>query len=150
MFFLLSKLTVLAFAVASGFVGAALYINLVEQPARLALGPRAMLKEWVRSNRRGFIVLSIMAIVSALLACTEFGRTGDVRLLFGATIIATILPYAYFVVVPVNVWLCAVPPEAAPSIARDLMRKWGLAEWGQTAIGLAACGVLCWVLAEPA
>src|ERR1700716_4198039 len=44
----------LAFAATSAFVGAALYINLVEQPARLPLGPRSMVREWAPSNRRGF------------------------------------------------------------------------------------------------
>jgi len=62
-----------AFAAASIFVGAALYINLVEQPARLALDPRSMLREWVPSNRRGFVLLSVLAIISA------FWLTGSLR-----------------------------------------------------------------------
>ena len=41
-----------AFAVASGFLGAALYITVVEQPARLVLDTRAMIREWHNSNRR--------------------------------------------------------------------------------------------------
>jgi len=91
-----------------------------------------------------------MAIVSALLAYAEFSRTGDVRLLLGGTIAAATWPYAYFLIIPVNVWLYAAPPDAPPSITRDLMREWGLAEWGHTAIGFAACCMLGWVIAEPA
>jgi hypothetical protein len=144
------QLALLAFAAASAFVGAALYINVVEQPARLGLDPRAMLDEWTRSNRRGLVMLSTVAIVSALPANAEFGRTGDVRLLLGGTIIAATWPYAYFVIAPVNVWLYAAPADVAPSIVHDIMREWGLAEWGHTAIGLAACCMLGWVIVEPA
>jgi hypothetical protein len=39
-----------AFAVASSFLGAALYINVVEQPARLVLDTRAMIREWKRNR----------------------------------------------------------------------------------------------------
>jgi hypothetical protein len=140
----------LALAVASAFLGAALYINVVEQPARLRLGARSMVREWALSNRRGFILLSSFAIISAILAYVDFARTGDVRWIIGGTVILASWPYAYFVVVPVNIWLCAIPADAARSATRELMRDWGLLEWGQTAIGFGACCVFAWALALPA
>lgn len=139
----------LAFALASAFVGAAFYINIVEQPARLALNAAAMIREWSLSNRRGFVLLSVFAIMSAALAYIDFGRTGDVRWIIGGTVILANWPYAYFVIVPVNVWLCSIPPNAAGSAARDLMRDWGLVEWGQTAIGFAACCLFAWTIVWP-
>jgi hypothetical protein len=140
----------LALAVASAFLGAALYITVVEQPARLRLGARSMVREWALSNRRGFILLSSLAIISAILAYVDFARTGDVRWIIGGTVILASWPYAYFVVVPVNIWLCAIPADAARSATRELMRDWGLLEWGQTAIGFGACCVFAWALALPA
>jgi hypothetical protein len=80
----------------------------------------------------------------------DFARTGDVRWIIGGTVILASWPYAYFVVVPVNIWLCAIPADAARSAARELMRDWGLLEWGQTAIGFGACCVFAWALALPA
>ena len=43
----------IAFAAASAFFGAALYVNVVEQPARLAADARSMIREWTPSERRG-------------------------------------------------------------------------------------------------
>ena len=101
-----------AFAVAAAFLGATTYIGLVEQPARLALGSRAMIKEWTRSNRRGTLMLSVLAVVSAILAYIQFRSNGDVRWLIGGATILASWPYAYFVMVPVNVWLYTLPGTA--------------------------------------
>ena len=82
------------------------------------------------SNRRGTLVLSVFAVVSAILAYIQFKTNGDVRWLIGGTIILASWPYAYFVMMPVNVWLFVIPPGTAVSPLRKLMRDWGLLEWG--------------------
>ena len=138
-----------AFGAACAFFGAAIYINIVEQPARLALGPSSMVREWGPSNRRGFVMLAALAVISAALAYVHFGRTGDVRWLIGGVVILASWPYSYFVMVPVNIWLYVIPPAAGRSAVRELMRDWGLLEWGQTAIGLAACYFFAWGLVLP-
>jgi hypothetical protein len=138
-----------AFAAAASFLGATTYIGLVEQPARLALSGAAMLREWKWSNRRGTLVLSVFAVVSAILAYIQFKTNGDVRWLIGGTIILASWPYAYFVMMPVNVWLFVIPPETAVSPLRKLMRDWGLLEWGHVLIGFAAAGVFAWALELP-
>jgi hypothetical protein len=137
-----------AFAAAAAFLGATTYIGLVEQPARLALGSRAMIKEWTRSNRRGTPMLSVLAVVSAILAYIQFRSNGDVRWLIGGATILASWPYAYFVMVPVNVWLCTLPGTAASPV-RKLMRDWGLLEWGHALIGLAAVCDFAWALEWP-
>lgn len=139
-----------SFAVAAAFLGATTYIGLVEQPARLALGTRAMLQEWARSNRRGTLMLSVLAVVSAVLAYIQFRANGDVRWIIGGITILASWPYAYFVMVPVNVWLCAMSPGRAVSPVRKLMRDWGLLEWGHALIGFAAVCAFAWALEWPA
>jgi hypothetical protein len=128
-----------AFAAAASFLGATTYIGLVEQPAR----------EWKWSNRRGTLVLSVLAVVSAILAYIQFKTSGDVRWLVGGTIILASWPYAYFVMMPVNVWLFVIPPGTAVSPPRKLMRDWGLLEWGHLLIGFAAAWVFAWALELP-
>ena len=138
-----------AFAFAAAFLGATIYVGAVEQPARLKLSGRAMVKEWALSNRRGTLLLSIFAVVSAMLAYIQFRSNGDVRWLIGGATILASWPYAYFVMVPVNVWLCALAPGRPVSPVRQLMWAWGLLEWGHALIGFAAVGTFAWALELP-
>jgi hypothetical protein len=85
-----------AFAVAAAFLGATIYIALVEQPARLTLDGRAMVQEWKLSNRRGTLVLSVLAVLSAAIAFIQFRMNGDVRWTIGGITILASWPYAYF------------------------------------------------------
>jgi Domain of unknown function (DUF1772) len=143
------RLGLYAFAVAAAFLGATIYIGLVEQPARLRLNTRAMIQEWKLSNRRGTLVLSGFAVLSAASALVQFRQSGDVRWIIGGATILASWPYAYFVMMPVNVWLFAVQLGKPVSPVRRLMRDWGLLEWGHGLIGFAACGVFAWALELP-
>jgi hypothetical protein len=137
-----------AFGAASAFLGATIYIGFVEQPARLKLGTGAMVREWAASDHRGTILLTTLSLVSAVLAFVQHRTSGDVRWIIGGLAILTSWPYEYYVLVPVSIWLCAVPPEKESAPARKLMRDWGMLEWGYILIGLAACGIFAWAL-EP-
>ncbi len=135
----------LAFAFAAAFTGAALYIALVEQPARLALDDTSMMREWAPSDRRGFALLGGLALAGAVAALAAFGQASDIRWLVGALIAATSWPYFYFIVVPINNRLLAQAQPQANS--RELVRDWGWLEWGLVVIGLAASAVFGWILA---
>src|SRR5258708_34033383 len=128
-----------AFALAAAFLGATIYIGLVEQPARLRLNGRAMIQEWKLSNRRGTLVLSVLAVLSATIAFIQFRINGDVRWTIGGITILASWPYAYFVMMPVNIWLFAIPFGKPVSPIRKLMRDWSRLEGGPALYGLVAC-----------
>jgi hypothetical protein len=138
-----------AFAVAAAFLGATIYISLVEQPARLKLDGRSMIQEWKRSNRRGTLVLSMLAALSATIAFIQFRMNGDIRWAIGGITILASWPYAYFVMMPVNIWLFVIPLGKPVSPIRKLMRDWGVLEWGHALIALAACCAFAWPLQMP-
>jgi len=53
------------------FAGAAIYVNLVEQPARLSCGVSVALTEWRPSYKRGTAMQAPLAVIGSILAFTS-------------------------------------------------------------------------------
>jgi len=134
----------LALAAAGGFVGASLYVNYVEQPARLALDDAALAQEWEPSDHRGFVVLASLALVSAFFGFIAYRELDDVRWLLGALVIIASWPYTYFAIVPLNNRILALINGEGTHEARGVIKLWGSLELGQTGIGLLAVLVYIW------
>jgi hypothetical protein len=67
----------LALTMAAVFTGAAIYINVAEQPARLQLDNRSLLAEWKLAYKRGYMMQASIAVVGGLIGLVAFLSTLD-------------------------------------------------------------------------
>jgi hypothetical protein len=128
----------LALAAAALFTGAAIYISVAEQPARLALDDSAALAEWRPAYARGARMQASLAIVGFLLGLAAWRQSGAWLWLTGAVLLVANWPYTLACIMPVNRKLEAI--EAGPD-SRALLQLWGRLHAGRSLLGCGA--VLC-------
>lgn len=127
-----------ALVTAAVFTGAAVYINVAEQPARLSLDDRALVAEWKPSYARGFAMQASLALASALAGFLAFWVTRGWGWMLGALLMFANWPYTLLVILPVNKRIEATAPESANAQTRALIVRWGALHAGRSLLGIAA------------
>src|SRR6201992_114396 len=115
----------LALMVAALFTGAAIYVNVAEQPARLMLDDRALLTEGKPSYKRGAAMQASLALIGFVLGIIAWWQDDRSGFLIGAIAIIAPWPWTLLVIKPVNDALLATAPQQAGPASRTLLVRWG-------------------------
>lgn len=135
---LLALIAVLAGTV---FTGAALYIDFVEQPARLECATAIAARQWAPSYRRATIMQASLAIIvgAAGLAPWLFHRGAVWG--YGALLILAVVPVTLIIIFPTNKRLLEPGRDLASAETRVLLVRWRRLHAIRSILGLAASPV---------
>jgi hypothetical protein len=134
----------LAMIASAIFCGAALYVNVAEQPARLSLDDRALLAEWKPSYKRGAAMQAPLALVGFLLGILAWWQTSHPGFLIGAIAMIAPWPWTLIGIKPTNDALLATDPDKAGPQTRALIVRWGAIHGVRTALGALATVAFLW------
>jgi Domain of unknown function (DUF1772) len=134
----------LALIAAALFTGAAVYVNVAEQPARLMLDDRALLAEWKPAYNRGFAMQASLAIIGFLLGVIAARAGMNWRWLAGALLLLANWPFTLVVMLPTNKLLLEIEPQNAGSGSRELIEKWGRLHAVRSMLGATATVLFLW------
>ncbi|WP_207540720.1 DUF1772 domain-containing protein [Sabulicella rubraurantiaca] len=134
----------LALIVAAVFSGAALYINLVEQPARMQLDDGPLLTEWKLAYKRGTALQAPLAVIGFVLGLVTWWRTGHAGWAIGGLLMLANWPVTFLAIMPTNRKLMATEPRNAGPETRSMVGRWGALHAARTSLGFAAVLVFLW------
>ena len=138
-----------ALIVAALFTGAAFYINVVEQPARLGLDDRALLAEWKPAYKRGTAMQAPLAVIGFVLGALAWWQTEHHGFLAGGLLMLANWPWTMFAILPTNTALMRTELADAGAGTRALIRRWNTLHGVRTGLGALAVVTFAFTLATP-
>jgi hypothetical protein len=126
------------------FAGAALYISLVEHPARMECGTTLAATEFGPSYRRATVMQVSLALAAFLAAMASFTFASNYAWLLGGICIVAVIPFTLIALLPTNKKLLDPSLNRNSEAARQLLVRWGRLHAVRTVLSLAAFAVFLW------
>ena len=106
------------------FAGAALYINLVEHPARMTCGTEIAVRQWAPSYKRATWMQAPLAVVGFLCATLAWLAGSSIWWLLGGTLLGLVVPLTFAVILPTNKRLLSPDLDQRSEETQQLLEKW--------------------------
>ena len=129
-------LEMLATLSAGLFAGAAIYINLVEHPARMECGSDLAVTEFAPSYRRAAIMQAVLGATGFFAATVAWLTGSPVWWLVGGIILGAVIPFTLVVIFPTNKRLLDSSLDKGSELASKLLTRWGRLHAVRSALSL--------------
>jgi hypothetical protein len=116
---------ILATSACGMFAGAAVYVSLVEHPARLSCGTRLALAEWKPSYKRGTVMQTSLAMTGSVLAILSWWLDKNAAWLIGGALLFAVVPFTLIVIFPTNRQLESDELDLSSNQTENLLYLWG-------------------------
>jgi hypothetical protein len=107
------------------FAGAAIYINAVEHPARLACGTELAVREFAPSYHRATVMQASLAVAGCVTGLLSAWMMADAWVAGGAISLGAVVPFTLVVILPTNKQLLDPALDPRSKQAADLLARWG-------------------------
>ena len=132
---------------ASGiFAGAAVYVNFVEQPARLSCGVELAVTEWRPSYKRGTLMQAPLAVIGSLAALVSWWFDRGLAWLVGGLLLVLVIPFTLLVIMPTNKRLESQELDLRSEEAGCLLRHWGRLHAVRSILSVVAFVIFLFIL----
>ena len=106
------------------FTGAAVYVNLVEHPARMGCGVELAATEFPPSYRRGTVMQATLATVGLLSSTVAWLEGATVWWLVAGVVLGSVIPFTLIVILPTNKRLLSQALDRRSAEAERLLARW--------------------------
>ena len=127
-----------AILAATLFSGAAIYVNLVEHPARMERGTELAASVFGPSYRRAAVMQAILALTATAAGIGAWFMGARAAWLAGALTIFAVVPFTLIAIRPTNNQLLDPTLDRTSEAANRLLQRWGKLHGVRSILGLAA------------
>jgi len=131
------------------FAGAAIYITLVEHPARVEAGTATAAAVFPGSYRRAAMMQAPLAILGFVFSVIAWIQRGDVWWLIGGLLLVSVVPITLIVIMPTNKELLTPLLNKPPGRIAELLARWGKLHAIRTAVSCLALVIFLYLLSAP-
>src|SRR6266700_5631734 len=107
------------------FTGAALYVSLVEHPARMECGVELATAQFPPSYRRGTIMQVTLAAVCLLSSIAAWLAGATFWWVVAGVLLVSVIPFTLIVILPTNKQLLSPTLDRRSAQAGQLLTRWG-------------------------
>jgi Domain of unknown function (DUF1772) len=129
------------------FAGAAIYVNLVEHPARLECGTALAISQFGPSYRRATVMQASLAALGLVAAVGAWLEGRGLVVLIAGLLLGLVIPFTLIVILPTNKALLDPSLDRDSAEAATLLVRWGRLHAVRSILSAVAFGVLACHLA---